>query len=207
MLGCVICETGGDGLVEVTERGKKSLIEFSKLRNNDGVLDRLVSGSQIHVHETCRKWYNNRKRISAESRQEQEKDKVPRVETRSSPSSKFTWTSDCFFCSSNIMERTQTWHHVQTHEIRDTILQICSERLKDDTNDDLALRIKSRLETAIDLVACGARYHQNCKTNFLNRRTKSVGDIHAHDSIRCSVGRSIGPIYFELDFSSFFRRI
>ena len=66
MKNCVICDKGGEKVVLVTDRGKSSLKEFSKLRCNEIVLNRLENNDEIHVHEQCGKWYNNNKNLIKE---------------------------------------------------------------------------------------------------------------------------------------------
>ena len=71
MSQCVICFDGGTSLVCVTQRGKDSLIKFAKLRKDENVLERLQSTEEIFVHESCRKNFNNKKRINAEKKNNQ----------------------------------------------------------------------------------------------------------------------------------------
>ena len=92
---CVVCSEGGDGLVQVTERGKASLVEFSQLQQNDSVLIRVQNSEIVFVHEKCRKWYNNRKRINAVAKNDNEEEWVPKAKTRKSEDS-FSWATDCF---------------------------------------------------------------------------------------------------------------
>ena len=94
---CVICSEGGDGLVQVTKRGKASLVEFSQLQQNDSVLIKVQNSEIVFVHEKCRKWYNNRKRINAVAKNDNEEERVPKAKTRKSEDS-FSWATDCFMC-------------------------------------------------------------------------------------------------------------
>ena len=87
---CVVCSEGGDGLVRVTESGKASLVEFSQLQQNDSVLIRVQNSEIVFVHEKCRKWYNNRKRINAVAKNNNEEERVPKAKTRKSEDS-FSW--------------------------------------------------------------------------------------------------------------------
>ena len=64
---CVICENGGGKLIIVTDRGKQSLKKFAKLRDNENVLKAVNSEDKCAVHEICRKWFNNNKRIECEA--------------------------------------------------------------------------------------------------------------------------------------------
>ena len=94
MQNCVICDKGGEKVILVTDRGKSSLKEFSKLRQNEEVLYLLEQNEEIHVHEKCRKWYNNKKRIESEHRKLNETKQSPSLETKTSTES-FHWGSDC----------------------------------------------------------------------------------------------------------------
>jgi len=66
---CVICKETKDPLVTVTEREFKGLLKFSTEREDESVtkyLNGKLENNQItsvQIHEKCRKWYNNRKRM------------------------------------------------------------------------------------------------------------------------------------------------
>ena len=68
----------------MTERGKASLVEFSKLQQNESVLIRDQNSEIVFVHEKCQKWYNNRKRINAVAKNNDEEERVPKAKTRKS---------------------------------------------------------------------------------------------------------------------------
>ena len=156
----------------MTECGKASLVEFSKLQQS--VLIRVQNSEIVFVHEKCRKWYNNRKRINAVAKNNDEEERVPKAKTRKSEDS-FSWATDCFMCGEEIKIRTETWHPVQTLEIRNSILKQCSERLESDNDDTWAITVKARLETVFDLVACKGKYHQKCRANFRDVSINRVG--------------------------------
>ena len=78
---CLIC-CGSEGkLVTLTDRGKVSLKEFAILRNDERVANQLGKNENHCVHEECRKWFNNRKRILS-STPSQDDSKVSKTETR-----------------------------------------------------------------------------------------------------------------------------
>ena len=78
---CLIC-CGSEGkLVTLTDRGKVSLKEFAILRNDERVVNQLGKNENHCVHEECRKWFNNRKRILS-STPSQDDSKVSKTETR-----------------------------------------------------------------------------------------------------------------------------
>ena len=114
---CVVCSEGGDGLVQVTEHGKASLVEFSQLQQNDSVLIRIQNNEIVFGHEKWCKWYNYRKRINAVAKNYNEEERVSKAKTRNSEDT-FSWVTDCFMCGDEIKARTETWHPVQTLEIR-----------------------------------------------------------------------------------------
>ena len=61
----IIYNTGSEKLVLVTDRGKASLRKFAQLRGDDRVLKALAESNTCNVHEQCRKYFNNQKRINS----------------------------------------------------------------------------------------------------------------------------------------------
>ena len=91
MAQCIICNTGSEKLVLVTDRGKASLRKFAELRGDDGVLKALAESNTCHVHEHCRKYFNNQRRINLELQSKpQTENEINRPETRA----KFSWKKD-----------------------------------------------------------------------------------------------------------------
>ena len=163
MPSCVICLESNPQLVKVTQKGLASLIEYSKLRNDPGVTERLEESSEQYVHEKCRKWYNNKRRIN--SNNDSAESKKSKNETRRSSIVLFKWKTHCFFCKESTDDR-KTWHCAQTFQIKNTILEICNKRIGDNPNDDWALEVKGRITNCVDFVAAEARYHQDCRIRF-----------------------------------------
>ena len=67
---CVICKEANEPLVTVKDRGFDSLLKYSKERK-DEVTTRYLQEKKnkdfctsVQVHEKCRKWYNNKRRVS-----------------------------------------------------------------------------------------------------------------------------------------------
>ena len=164
MKSCVICEKVGERLVLVTDRGKSSLKEFSKLRQNSIVLSRLEDEDEIFVHENCRKWFNNKKRIESDQRKFNVTEQTHNLETRTL-SKAFTWGSDCFLCGKEIKKKENS-HMAQTLDLRGTILNDCEIRLEHNKNEPWAMDVKARVTQCFDLVSSGARYHQSCREKF-----------------------------------------
>ena len=162
---CIICRESAGQLVAVTERGKVSLIDFAKLRENEEVLNVLAGEEQHYVHETCRKWFNNRKRIASEKKNSEVESKKKKAGTRNSLNY-FDWKKNCFLCGDCIHEKRKDWHAAQTLTIRETILKNCETRLTQIPEDLWTLEVKGRVNDCVDFVAAEARYHQYCRAVF-----------------------------------------
>ena len=93
---CAICDDGSDVLVKLTQKGLKTLLRFSKQRNELEIMEALEKANkanqQIFVHATCRKSFTDKRKISH---------KVNNRETRSrdASSSSFDFKTECLFCS------------------------------------------------------------------------------------------------------------
>ena len=179
MAKCLVCCQSGENLVVVTDRGIKSLKEFAVLRSDERVIEELEKAEEIYVHEKCRKWFNNRKRIASDTKCLNEDSKSLKVETRNS-SSPFDWANDCFICGKDLDTNHKKCHSVLTLEIKSTLLADCDDQLSFQEDDALATAVRGRLMGCIDLVAKGAQYHQNCRVNFSLKRNlenkKSIGN-------------------------------
>ena len=167
MATCIICNEFDGKLIRLTDRGVNSIIEFSKLRNDHHIPEKLKENQESFVHEECRKWYNNRKRIASSK-----KELLPK-KTRLSITS-FDWKNNCFFCSKPVNHKSE-WHMAETLTLKTTILKNCDDRIFNDSSDAWALEIKGRVNDCIDFVASEARYHQNCRALFSSGR-QLVGD-------------------------------
>ena len=73
LIKCAICSESDGNLIKVTERGLTGLIDFSKKRKEDAIHQYLQNSQTnnlpVYVHEQCRKWFNNKRRINAEKSQ------------------------------------------------------------------------------------------------------------------------------------------
>ena len=69
VIKCAICSERDGNLIKVTERGMTGMIDFSIKRNEDAIHQYLQNSQTnnlpVYVHEQCRKWFNNNKRINA----------------------------------------------------------------------------------------------------------------------------------------------
>ena len=108
MAQCLICCSSKQDLITVTDRGKKSLREFALLRKDDRVIEYLDNNTLCYVHEECRKWFNNRKRILS-AKGPPENSKMFITETRTS-SSFFSWQDYCFICGESINKNVHSYH-------------------------------------------------------------------------------------------------
>ena len=161
---CLICCQGGGKLITLTVKGKNSLREFAILRRDDRVIAELNKEAKYVVHEHCRKWFNNRKRIASTVNQDNS-NKTIRVETRSESKS-FEWCLHCFICGNDLDKKNKYVHHVKNVGVKDTVLKDCELRLCIKSDDIWAIDVKSRLVNCIDLVAVEAVYHHKCRTDF-----------------------------------------
>lgn len=123
------------------------------------------------MHEECRKWFNNKRRIEIENSEEKDK---RQKKTRNSID-EFNWKSSCFICSEICTydiknPNRKNWNLATTFQIRCNVLEHCDKRLEKNDNDELALAVKSRLLCCIDLIAAEARYHTLCMTLFRSER-------------------------------------
>ena len=168
---CCICKKSDTKLVSVNR--VSALIEYSKLRK-DEQLEQFLEESirlniQVHVHGECRRWYNNKRKLTVES-----SGTVKKKEIRQSIES-FDWRINCFLCRDTCIEDKKNptrnrWHRACTLEIRTKMLDICSERLSVNSEDPWALSIQWRIYQYIDFVATEARYHQGCQVKFRLKR-------------------------------------
>ena len=96
------------------------------MQNDDNVLKTLDLLDECVVHESCRKWYNNQKRIDRVKRCANETKST--VETRSTSDS-FFWNSHCFLCGCLILEKGEEWHRVEKGNLKESLLGNCKARL------------------------------------------------------------------------------
>ena len=96
---CCICKEPTGELVKVTERGIRGLIKFSQLRKDlaleQELMKYLEENKEVCVHEECRKWFNNKRRIENNEASEKQNKK----KTRNSTDEFFNWKASCFICS------------------------------------------------------------------------------------------------------------
>ena len=167
-MSCSICKKSTAPLVKVKEKGLLSLIAFSQERNENSIYHHLVTckdeKTPVFVHEDCRKWFNNKRRILT-VKENRETKKTRRSFTL------FNWKENCFFCGSSCVNDVKNpsrrdWHIASTLQMRQNILDTCTSRLEKNASDEWALQVQTKALDCIDFVAAEARYHRNCRLRF-----------------------------------------
>ena len=68
MSTCFICKKLDETLVKVTNKGLAGLIDYSLKREETAITEELQHCKNynlpVFVHEECRKWFNNKRRIN-----------------------------------------------------------------------------------------------------------------------------------------------
>ena len=157
---CIVCKESGGTLVNVTERGLAGLLEYSIKMNEHLITEELrlskTEKLSVFVHETCRKWFNNKRRLT-------EQDQSGSKRTRNSLEL-FNWKVNCFYCGlecipdrKNPARKRKDWHLATTLAITDNILTICKTRLEENGEDQWALEVQRRGMDCIDFVAAEIR--------------------------------------------------
>ncbi|KAK6183990.1 hypothetical protein SNE40_006544 [Patella caerulea] len=163
---CVVCGEGGGSveLAKVFATGLRTLVKSADVRKDDQVKKRIESSAVPHVHNECRRKYNDKRQLSG---LEKSIDPIPAKLRRSSVPA-FDWKENCFICSESAFvdvrhpDRT-TVHRVETLDFGPKILEMCGSMHL----EPIAIRIR---ET--DLVAVEARYHQKCHLGLINAEKK-----------------------------------
>ena len=89
---CAVCKKTDEPLVLITDRGFDGLLKYRNERKDEGtthyLLEKKNNGVQVKVHEKCRKWYNNKRRLNTQDSK--------KIECRSSKrASTFEWKMNC----------------------------------------------------------------------------------------------------------------
>ena len=102
MATCLVCESSEGQLSKLTERGLKSIKEFSKHRENNDVLTKLEEDVIFHIHKSCQKDYTYKRRLKQNQKNKLNAAKFK--ETRSQ-STHFSWKHQCLFCEEKISHK------------------------------------------------------------------------------------------------------
>ena len=68
MNACIVCGETNGVLTLMTEKGKKSVKECAKLRENENVLARSENDRDIYIHKECQKKFTDKRSIGKEKR-------------------------------------------------------------------------------------------------------------------------------------------
>ena len=166
---CAICKESEKPLVTVTERGFNGLYKFSIERKDKDLTDYLdgkkinQNCTSVRVHENCRKWYNNKRRIESEPSKAKKSKRLNQG---------FEWKTDCFLCGA-ICDSKHGKGKVRsaaTMEIKETIERSCQGRLEKKANDNWAIEVQGRIKSCIDFVAAESKYHTDCFARFTQQK-------------------------------------
>ena len=170
MSTCIICKKPDEMLVKVTNKGLAGLFDYSLKREETAITEELQHcinhNLPVFVHEECRKWFNNKRRINNQ----------PQTVKKSRRSvDQFNWKLNCLYCGLECMTdrknpKRKDWHLASTFDTRESILKKCEARIEEE-NDPLALQIKTRIMDCIDLIAAEARYHKACSLKLHTKKT------------------------------------
>ena len=73
-------------------------------------------------------------------------------------------------CANKKKQVRRNWRLAATLQIRETMQNICQERMKEDVEDKWAIEVLARVNDCSDFVAAGSRYHVNCYARFSSQR-------------------------------------
>ena len=161
---CVICKEPiwniGEGVV-LREKGANGINKASKER---GDVINVTAGQS--VHKKCRANFTKPQNIAAAAR---ETSQARGKRVLRSEAQKFNFKEHCLFCGEGDQYQGKKKDFVlvpvRTFEFQKTVPEICNER-----NDEWARKVSDRIESAIDLHAADALYHQKCSVNFRTRK-------------------------------------
>ena len=161
---CVICKEPiwniGEGVV-LREKGANGINKASKER---GDVINVTAGQS--VHKNCRANFTKPQNIAAAAR---ETSQARGKRVLRSEAQKFNFKEHCLFCGEGDQYQGKKKDFVlvpvRTFEFQETVSEICNER-----NDEWARKVSDTIESAIDLHAADALYHQKCSVNFRTRK-------------------------------------
>ena len=181
MTECIVCGETGGTLTLLTSKGKESIANFAKLKNDEIVLVKTEKTGDQHIHKDCQKMFTDRRKINQDfNKHKHSKVTEPSVGKTTRGSNTLFWKTKCFFCKQKLTKNSKLFYSVKSPKFRDTLIRECESRIAMCSNDTWANEIKSHLSTCFDLVSVGARYHNMCKKRFSNGQTQEE---------RCQAGR------------------
>ena len=189
---CVICRTNitNDCDVATVGRGLNSLIQFSLQYNDIELHEYLLSKpSVVKVHSKCRNNYTSKRKLELALKRsaDQIDEQVVEPKLLRSTAMSFDWKINCIFCGDLCVKDARhpdrcDHRRVETIHIKNTVLDMCKQRLLNSQVDDLARTVQHRLLSCCDLVAAEAVYHRKCHNKFF----KVI--------VRDSIGRPIDEV-------------
>lgn len=201
---CFICAKSLDSseIVEVKEKGVKTLLARSIERGRKDHETILKKVNTIKIHQTGRKVYSKPLSKAARDRVHQgEPSTSHSIDEYSTPESEsvpvipviFDFENHCIICSEKFTSEEKP-SAVQNPSVRNSLSTLLKER---HNNDNEWIELRRILKHVPDLVAVGAKYHQQCKSNLFFKRTTPKVSNKTHSSHE--VTESIKFIYDYID--------
>ena len=140
--------------------GIRTLINSCQIRRKDKLLKHLKAENEIKVHNSCRKRFNDLRKI-----EEKKEEKEPLKKRTRTSSEQFVWNSNCFLCGAYCDRKHEQIHRVETVSLKEKVLAVCQKF----PEDEGVSKIMYRLSNCFDLVAIKAIYHHHCLSNLFKR--------------------------------------
>ena len=140
--------------------GIRTLINSCQIRRKDKLLKHLKAENEIKVHNSCRKRFNDLRKI-----EEKKEEKEPLKKRTRTSSEQFVWNSNCFLCGAYCDRKHEQIHTVETVSLKEKVLAVCQKF----PEDEGVSKIMYRLSNCFDLVAIKAIYHHHCLSNLFKR--------------------------------------
>lgn len=152
----------GDSFAQLRQKGCDGINTASRERGDSVVAN---PGQKVHVH--CRRDYCNKHAIRRDNNDINDNsnhDPCASPSLRSS-SGQFSFRDHCLFCGQiaklNDKKRGLDVFPVRTLQFQKAVVDICKQR-----SDVWSSEVERRVNSALDLPAADAVYHQCCSVNF-----------------------------------------
>ena len=150
---CPICKTAlsTSSTSTVLQKGRATLIEFSKLYGDTELTEYLMTGTNpLIVHQDCRRSYTSKRRYELKEKQllDEHHSSESSRKTLRSTSMSFRWKEDCLFCSKPVHydpfhpQRSNS-SSARTLELKENVV-----RMADSRNDEWGLMVRGRLQSS-----------------------------------------------------------
>ena len=165
------------------KRGIKRIQKASKAR---GTYVSVKLG--MVVHKTCRAQYIEENAIKRYNKDKLEVDNTHVHNLRSSNSETFVYATHCLLCECIAVdengEKQKDVYRVSTWDKEKTLKDTIKHRLKQNKDDEWAIKVKGTLAIVADLPSADAIYHRQCSCNFQNdkyvpndSRTSGINEV------------------------------